>query len=275
MNAPIFKRFYPPTPAPDGEPFWLVFCGNDVVVAIDQPPALLEDLSAFPEADIENAWLLGTLGGRACRILTLPGDAVLPSGLEAVGLRALLARSEPSFIALADYAAQLLNWARTSRFCPACGQPLGPLEGTWGRICAACGHSLYPPVSPAIIVLIHEGDRVLLTTKPGWGQRYSLVAGFVEPGETFEECVVREVREEVGVEVDQIQYIKSQSWPFPHQIMVGFLAHYAGGEIEIDAAELADARWFARDALPELPPPYTISRQLIELWRNIPTPESR
>jgi NAD+ diphosphatase len=115
-------------------------------------------------------------------------------------------------------------------------------------------------------VLIHDGPRALLTTKTGWGKRYSLVAGFVEPGETFEECVVREVREEVGVEVDRLRYLKSQSWPFPHQVMVGFLAAYAGGEIVLDTAELADARWFDRNDLPELPQPYTISRQIIDYW---------
>lgn len=117
-----------------------------------------------------------------------------------------------------------------------------------------------------MIVLVHEGERALLASKAGWGKRYSLVAGFVEPGETLEECVAREVKEEVGVEVDELRYVGSQAWPFPHQIMVGFLAHYAGGEIAIDTAELADARWFTRDDLPELPPPFTISRQIIELW---------
>jgi NAD+ diphosphatase len=120
-----------------------------------------------------------------------------------------------------------------------------------------------------VIVLIHDGgDRALLTTKSGWGKRYSLVAGFVEPGETLEACVAREVREEVGVEVEELRYVGSQPWPFPHQLMVGFMARYAGGEIAIDTAELTDAAWFSRDALPELPPPFSIARQIIELWRG-------
>jgi NAD+ diphosphatase len=121
-------------------------------------------------------------------------------------------------------------------------------------------------------VLVTDGERALLASKAGWGKRYSLVAGFVEPGETFEECVAREVEEEVGVAVGSMRYVASQAWPFPHQIMVGFIADYAGGDIVLDEAELADARWFPRDALPELPPPFTISRQIIELWRRGPEP---
>jgi NAD+ diphosphatase len=119
-----------------------------------------------------------------------------------------------------------------------------------------------------VIVLVADGDRALLASKAGWGKRYSLVAGFVEPGETLEACVAREVKEEVGVDVGALRYVGSQPWPFPHQIMIGFIAEYAGGEIAIDAEELADARWFEKSALPELPPPFTISRQIIELWRG-------
>jgi NAD+ diphosphatase len=191
----------------------------------------------------------------------------VPPGLRALGLRAVLAHADADLATLAGYAAQLLRWRRTSSFCPVCAQPLGPLDG-WGKACPTCGHTLYPPVSPCTIVLIHDGgDRALLTSKPGWGQRYSLVAGFVEPGETLEQCVAREVREEVGVEVADIRYVGSQPWPFPHQLMVGFMARYAVGDIAIDTTELSDARWFARDALPELPPPFSIARQIIEMWR--------
>jgi NAD+ diphosphatase len=197
----------------------------------------------------------------------LPADAPLPPGIQALGLRAVLAQADADFVGIAGYAAQLLRWRRTSHFCPVCAQPLGPLDG-WGRSCPACHHTLYPPVSPAVIVLIHDdGDGVLLTSKPGWGQRYSLVAGFVEPGEALEQCVAREVREEVGVEVADIRYVGSQPWPFPQQLMVGFMARYTAGDIEIDATELADARWFTRAALPDLPPSFSIARQIIEMWR--------
>ncbi len=268
MTARIFRRLYPPTAASDEQALWLLFQGADVVMPADTPPALLEGGLAAPDGvALDETLLLGTLDGRPLLVGALPPDAPLPPGFRSMNLRAVLASADAEVSTLAGYAAQLIQWGRTSRFCPACGQPLGSVDGTWGRSCPACGHTLYPPVSPATIVLIHDGDRVLLTTKTGWGKRYSLVAGFVEPGETLEESVAREVREEVGVEVDDLRYVGSQPWPFPHQIMIGFLAHYAGGEIAVDTTELAGAAWFTRDALPELPPPFSISRQIIELWR--------
>jgi NAD+ diphosphatase len=267
MTTNRFQRLYPPVVPEAGPAHWLLFSGDELLLAEDSPLVLLEGTTSRPAPiEIDEAFLLGTLDGRPVMFGVLPADT-LPAGLRPFGLRALLAQADAELCMLAGYAAQLLRWARSSRFCPACAQPLSLLDG-WGKKCAACGHSLYPPVSPAAIVLIHDGaDGVLLTSKPGWGQRYSLVAGFVEPGETLEQCVAREVREEVGVDVDDIRYVGSQPWPFPHQLMVGFMAHYAGGEIAVDTTELADARWFTRDALPELPPPFSISRQIIELWR--------
>jgi NAD+ diphosphatase len=262
----MFQRIYPPAIGPLGAPCWVVLRGNDLVLPAGGSP-LLDDLSAWPDAELDSSLLLGALDERPVRAMTLDPASELPHGFEAVGLRTLFVHASEQVCAIADYAIQIANWTRHAQHCAVCGQLLGPVEGTWGRGCAACGHTLYPPVSPAIIVLIHDGDRALLTTKAGWGARYSLVAGFVEPGETLESCVVREVREEVGVEVGALRYVKSQSWPFPHQLMVGFLAAYAGGEIAIDTSELADARWFSIGALPELPQPYTIARQIIEFWR--------
>jgi len=263
-----FQRFYPPTAPEEGAAYWLLFAGDELLLADGGPLSLLEGTTRRPaHAAVDQALLLGTLDGRPVMFAALDRDTP-PPGLRALGLRAVLAQADAELSALAGYAAQLVRWARTSRFCPACAEPLHALDG-WGKTCPGCGHSLYPPVSPAAIVLIHDGaDGVLLTSKSGWGKRYSLVAGFVEPGETLEQCVAREVREEVGVEVGDIRYIGSQPWPFPHQLMVGFMARYQGGEVVIDANELADARWFTRGALPELPPPFSIARQIIELWRN-------
>jgi NAD+ diphosphatase len=124
----------------------------------------------------------------------------------------------------------------------------------------------YPHVSPCVIVLIHDGEHILLTHKPGWGPMHSIVAGFVEPGESLEECLVREVREEVGAEVDEVRYFHSQPWPFPHQLMIGFFARYIGGEIRPDPSELDVARWFHVDELPAIPPPLSIARRMIDAW---------
>jgi NAD+ diphosphatase len=270
MTNPRFRRLYPPAAAPEGAAHWLVFRGDDLLALAEGAPALFDGTSSAPvHLDmVDEPLLLGTLDDRPVLVANLPADAPLPVGLQPLGLRAVLAQADANLVMLAGYAAQLLRWQRTSRFCPVCATALEPSDG-WGKVCPACRHSLYPPVSPATITLIHDGgDGVLLTSKPGWGKRYSLVAGFVEPGETLEQCVAREVLEEVGVEVSAIQYIGSQPWPFPQQLMVGFLARYAGGEIAIDTSELSDARWFRRDALPELPPPFSIARQIIELWRT-------
>jgi NAD+ diphosphatase len=264
-----FRRLYPPAVPAEGPALWLLLRGADVVMPIDGALALFEGTATEPTGVVpQELFLLGTLGDRPLLVGALADDAPLPEGMRAVGLRAVLAEADAELGALAGYAAQLFRWTRTSRFCSVCATPYAQSDG-WGKVCANCGNSVYPPVSPAAIVLIHDGgDRVLLGSKPGWGKRYSLIAGFVEPGETLEECVAREVREEVGVEVADIRYVGSQPWPFPHQLMVGFTARYTGGEIVIDTTELADATWFSREALPELPPPFSIARQIIEMWRN-------
>ncbi|HWQ14362.1 MAG TPA: NAD(+) diphosphatase [Roseiflexaceae bacterium] len=272
MTRPTFRRLYPPAAPAEGEALWVLLSGADILVPAEGPAALLPGTTEAPAvAPVVDRLLLGTLGDTPVLAGALDPLAPPPEGYRAAGLRTILADADPETAALAVYAAQIVQWGRTARFCSACGQPLGSIAGTWGRACAACGHTVYPPVSPAVIVLVHDGERALLASKPGWGRRYSLVAGFVEPGETLEDCVAREVKEEVGVAVGELRYVGSQPWPFPHQIMIGFLAQYAGGEIAIDAAELADARWFTRDDLPELPPPFTISRQIIELWRGART----
>lgn len=263
MSPRRFQRRYPPTAPGGGPAHWLLFAGDELLFAAEGPPRLLDGLAG---ADIVAPRLLGALDDRPVMFGALRAGAAVPAGLRPVGLRAVLAQADAELGALAGYAAQLMRWERTSRFCPACATPLRANDG-WGKVCPACRHSLYPPVSPAAIVLIHDGgERVLLTSKPGWGARYSLVAGFVEPGESLEQCVAREVHEEVGVEVGEIGYVGSQPWPFPHQLMLGCMASYAGGEIVVDTGELSDARWFHRDDLPELPPPFSIARQIIERW---------
>jgi NAD+ diphosphatase len=133
--------------------------------------------------------------------------------------------------------------------------------------CEVCTLSFYPRISPAIIVLVRRGDEALLarSTRSASGF-YSTLAGFVEAGESLEETLAREVREEVGVEVTNLRYFASQSWPFPHSLMVGFFADHAGGEIVVDKTEITDARWFAPTALPLIPPKLSIARQLIDAW---------
>jgi len=209
---------------------------------------------------------LGTLEETACLTCEVSPDFSLPQGWRELTQRELFGRLADHSRGLVGYASQLLLWQRTNRFCPVCGHSTEAIGGTWGRICPNCGYNSYPPVTPAILVLVYDGARMLLTHKPGWGKRFSCIAGFVEPGESLEECVQREVHEEVGLEVTDVTYVGSQPWPFPHQLMVGFTARYVGGTLHLDEQELDDAAWFHADALPELPPPESLAHHIIVTW---------
>lgn len=212
---------------------------------------------------------LGTVGGHPLRTLELPQEAPLPSNLHPFGLREAGAFLSEAEWGGAAYAVQILHWQRTARFCPACGQPTRPEPSDWGRRCKRCDFVHYPRVSPCVIVLIHDGSRVLMVRQPSFPQgMYGLVAGFIEPGESLEAGVHREVQEEVGLAVSGLRYFGSQPWPFPHQLMVGFIARYAGGTLRPDTAELEQAAWFDLDALPGLPPRLSIARQLIDHFKE-------
>ncbi len=208
---------------------------------------------------------LGELDGTACVAIPLPADAPEPEGWRYAGLRSLFFRLPEPLLAIAARASQVAEWDRTHRYCGRCGTPTRDKPGERAKECPACGYTAYPRVTPAMMVLVTRGRELLLARAarfpPGM---YSALAGFVEAGETIEDCIHREVREEVGIEVGAIRYFASQSWAFPHSLMIAYTAEYAGGELRPDAAEIAEARWFAWDAVPDLPPSISISRRLIE-----------
>jgi NAD+ diphosphatase len=177
------------------------------------------------------------------------------------------------------YARALVSWRRRHRFCGSCGYPTLPARGGHVLVCtnASCRHEQFPRLDPAIIVLITDGERALLGRQATWPLgRYSTIAGFVEPGESLEDAVVREVLEETGVLVDNIEYHSSQPWPFPSSLMIGFSARAVTHEIERRDDELEDARWFSREEVaagtPVLPPQQSISFSLIEHWFNKGSP---
>jgi NAD+ diphosphatase len=168
-------------------------------------------------------------------------------------------------MAVAGRANQFVDWARTHQFCGGCGQPTRDKADERAKVCPSCGLVNYPRVSPAIIVAVLKGDRILLAQSTrARNSFFSVLAGFVEPGETLEDCVRREVREETGIAVDGIRYFGSQPWPFPNALMVAFTATYAGGELAIDLSEIVNAGWFGADELPPLPGKHSIARRLIE-----------
>ncbi|WP_374361031.1 NAD(+) diphosphatase [Pseudoduganella danionis] len=186
-----------------------------------------------------------------------------------VGLRTLFGVIDDGLAALAARAVQLAEWARTHQYCGVCATPMQRLEGERCYACPACDMRAYPRISPAMMVLVRKGDAVLLAqhARPG-APRYTALAGFLEAGESIEEAVHREVYEEVGLRVHNLRYFGSQSWPFPHSLMIAYTADYLSGELRIDASEITDARWFGPDdAWPEPPTATSIAAELLQANR--------
>lgn len=256
----------PRPPAARGH--WLLVQDQKLVVvdAGERPALPSGDAPRGFEDLVEAPFWLGTLSGEECWVAPVPKDRALPAGYRTETLVPMQGTRLPDdLLSLGGMAMQALWWEGTSGHCPRCGAPTERLQGEWGKRCPKCRYEHYPHLHPAVIVLVTDGDRCLLARKAGWApNRYALVAGFVDNGECFEGTVAREVKEEVGVDVTDIRYVGSQNWPFPSQIMVGFVATYAGGEIEVDPAELEDARWFPRGELPGLPSRHSISRYIID-----------
>lgn len=243
---------------------WFVLVGDRLLLKDDDQPAApdratLDVLGVLTERPL----LLGELDGVTYYAANALDSSEVP-GTRLIDLRQAHGLLGQELYAIAGYAFQVAHWDRTTRFCPVCGSPVEQVPAERAKLCQACNFFQYPRVSPAIIVLIYREGQVLLTRQPRWTPgMYSLVAGFVEAGESLEACLRREVAEEVGVRVEQIEYLGSQPWPFPHQLMVGFRARYRDGDVAVDANELEEAMWFDLDALPGLPSPMSISRQII------------
>ncbi len=195
-------------------------------------------------------------------------DAPAPSGWQWHETRALLGAFTPAQWHAVNCARQLLWWEKRHRFCGACGTPTIDVIEERARRCPSCNAVFYPVVSPAVIVAVTRGDELLLAHNRNFrAGLFSLLAGFVDPGETLEQAVVREVHEEVGIKVGNVAYITSQPWSFPNSLMIGFRAEYVSGEIAVDGKEIETASWFGRNAMPELPRLGTIARMIVERWR--------
>ena len=212
--------------------------------------------------------VLGTLDGAACWAVDLDGDGVADVLVDGfVPLMGLYGRVEDVRWTLAGRAVQLVEWARTHRFCGRCGTPTDPAPGERARRCPACGLLAFPRLAPAVITLIErQGEALLARGRAFPVPMYSCIAGFVEPGEDLEQAVRREVHEEVGVTLGDVRYVASQPWPFPHSLMIGFEADWVAGDIVIDEIEIVDAQWYTPDSLPMIPPGMSIARTLIDRW---------
>ncbi len=227
--------------------------------------------SEVSELEKSSSHYMGRLGDRACFAL----EAAETGGHEFTNLRANLGNIDGILFNLAGRALQLCDWYKTHRFCGNCGTQTELHENDRAAVCPDCKLHFYPRLSPSIIVLVHRGDEVLLGRNHMFPEGlYSTLAGFVEPGESIEETVRREVHEEVGVRVGHLSYRGSQPWPFPNSLMLGFHAEYDSGDIVLQEDEIADAQWFRCDELPLVPGKFAISRWLIDEYlslRGFPT----
>lgn len=208
---------------------------------------------------------IGSLNGEPVIAWEVPLETDAPAGMEFFNLRSLFGLVPDNLWEAAGRAVQIIDWDRNHRFCGRCGRPTEILNGERARACRECGWRAYPRLSPAVIMAICRGDEILLGRSRRFTSGYhSVLAGFVEPGESLEGAVRREVREEVGLEIDDIRYFGSQPWPFPNSLMIGFTAQYAGGDIDYQDDEILTADWFNIDNLPPIPSKISISRALID-----------
>ena len=251
-----------------GPALWFAFQGSQILIVRGAQSAsvpLASDPREFGLAPIRSQYL-GILGEQHCFACELEENVAPPEGMQLSGLRALFGALDDSLFALAGRAFQIVDWNRSHQFCGHCGTPTQPKANERARVCPNCGQSHYPRIAPAVMALVRRGGELLLARSPHFPPgMYSAPAGFVEPGETLEQTLVREVREEVGIEVANLRYFASQPWPFPHSLMIAFYADYAGGEITPDPGEIEAAGWFTADRLPQaLPSKISISRRLID-----------
>ena len=245
--------------------FWF-FCQQETFWVLDNDQLPKESLKKLAVKFDTNSpkYLLGYHLGLPCILVDLQNQPIdLPQG-EWRGLRDCMLQSDDVLSALLGRAWQVANFVRTHQFCGQCGEKMLTIAWEVATQCRECGHRAYPRISPAVIMAVVKNGQILLgKNKRNKGEIYSVLAGFVEVGETLEQTVAREVKEEAGINIKNIRYFSSQPWPFPHNIMVGYIADYDSGEIVVDTNELIDADWYSADNLPDIPGEHTIARKLI------------
>ncbi len=261
-----------PPMEPQANAIWLAFHKTRMMMFADHQGPMVPEAERFSRFGIphETEHFLGTYLGKPVYAVELGATDAVPEPFYLQELRHLAMEVDPDFFQLAGRALQILQWDRDHKFCSRCGEKVHPHETERAKVCSGCGFTQYPRISPCIITLVTRDEYVLLGRAPQWPENmYSTLAGFVEPGETLEAALHREVFEEVSIRVHRLSYMGSQPWPFPHSLMVGFYAQYLEGEIQVDGVEIADAQWFHIDELPRVPPVGSISRQLIDGYRLI------
>lgn len=256
---------------------WVVVYAKNQFLCLQQQ--VIYDLSTF-SAQIKSSHYqlisLGLWNNEPIYLAILEQQQSLFDGCHWQALRPIMLQTDLVTFKLLGYAAQLATWLIDYQYCGRCSNPMQVNKQQHIMQCQHCGNHVYPRINPSMIVLVTRGDEILLARSPRFTvNMYSTLAGFVEAGESVEDCVHREVQEEVGITVKNLQYITSQNWPYPHALMLGFHAEYSHGEITPQADEIEDARWFSIHKLPDLAPKQAISRYLIDLYvaRKLATTE--
>lgn len=267
QDATFFRPGVEPPETLTGDSLVFAFHADHLVVAPGQDAWRLPTLDELGTAGGARtaAVFLGFYAGRSCLGLELDPEAPPPPGFKAERLRSCWGHLPEPLYATAGFAWQIVHWNATHRFCGRCGESTVGLPGERAKKCPRCGHVAYPRLSPVVIVVVRQGDKILLA-RPQNASYYffSALAGFVEPGESLEEAVRREIHEEASIEIGELRYFGSQPWPYPHSLMIGFFANHLGGELHFDSKEIAEGGFYEIDALPPLPSRLSIARLLID-----------
>ena len=267
MLPPALEGFFPGNVSSGTEGLFVIpVVGRDILVARGGGDVVVDR----EQADVmkffcERRMVLGQWNGVDCEVWDLAPECRSMAGFSVMDLRSLLLSVSDDQFSLVSRAVQMLEWQKTHRYCGACGQPTERAKEDHALRCSACDISVYPRISPCVIVVVRDGERCLLGRQVNWPQgRFSALAGFLEAGESVEQALHREVFEESGVHISNLRYVGSQAWPFPGQLMLGFLADAESTEITVDGLEIAEAHWWHYQALPEvLPPLASMSGRLI------------
>jgi len=264
----LTQRFPEPESVPESGASWVLVSGTSVAITRDDPMRLFVLTNPMTAGCMaETIRYIGHRGKIPCYAAEIASGAPLPQEMKYASVREMFGLLPDDELAVAAYAVRIIEFARTTRYCGRCGTKTRQLRTERAQFCTDCNLITYPRISPAIVVLIQKGDRILLARSPHFPVgMHSLIAGFVEPGESLEQTVYREVLEEVGITIKNLRYVASEPWPFPNSLMCGFVAEYDKGEIAIDNNEIVSAGWFDRDNLPVLPSPMSLSRALIDAW---------
>jgi NAD+ diphosphatase len=270
LRESIYKRYdpdvnhnYENSPA-----YWFIYNSDKLLInpKNENKIPFIEDIEVLDISPVCTHYI-GTLEAHPCICAEVPSETIELDGMMFKDLRSLYEILDEDLFLLAGRAIQIINWDKNHKYCGKCGTLTLDMDDEMAKICPKCGYTSYTRISPAVITAIVKNGKLLMAKHSyGLKDRYALIAGFVEAGETLEEGVKREIMEEVGLKVNNIKYFGSQSWPFPHSLMIGFTADYLSGKINVDGKEIVDARWFDVDEITPMPSNISISSELVEWY---------